>query len=178
MTDDDRRPGRHGRSERAGPAERDGHGGRGARFAFNGLGAGEAFATVVRPATGLELCPVWAAGAGAVPEIEVTSTDAAEGWSVYLRLVSDEARVLHDAQNLREAARALVAAGGVHGFPAALEAWDMHCAAGSVRALPAALRAELARSVAFRLRDGHAAFALAAWIDLALHEAACDSGSR
>lgn len=169
MTDDDRR---RGRSERGGHAEC------GAGFAFNGLGAGETFAAVVRPATGLELCPVRAAGAGAVPEIEVTSTDAASAWPVCLRLVSGAARVLHDAQSLREAARALVAAGGVHGFPAALEAWDMHCAAGSVRALPAALRTELARSVAFRLRDWHAAFALAAWIDLARHEAACGSGSR
>ena len=78
---------------------------------------------------------------------EVASTDQAEGWSLYLRLASGEARVLHDARTMIGAARALVAADWGYGFPVTLEAWDMCCEAESLCALPEALRR------AFRLRD-------------------------
>ena len=100
-----------------------------------------------RRCEGLEISPVWSLGTGTDPEIEVASTDQAEGWSLYLRLASGEARVLHDARTMIGAARALVAADWGYGFPVTLEAWDMCCEAESLCALPEALRR------AFRLRD-------------------------
>ena len=138
------------------------------RFRFNGLADGEHFGELARDATGLEICPVWRVGA----EIEITSTGEAEGWSVYLRQVSGEALVLHDARTMIGAARALVAADRIGGFPASLEAWDIRCEAESVRGLPAALRRDLRRSAVVCSPDAHAGFALAAWIDLARHQAA------
>ena len=141
-------------------------------FRFNGLGTGQCLADLARDATGLEISPVWCIGTGDDAEVEVTSTDQAGGWSVYLRLVKGEARVLHDARTLAGAARALVAANRGYGFPVQLAAWDMCCEAESLRDLPEALRREVRYSVAFRLREAHAGFALAAWIDLARHQAA------
>lgn len=143
-------------------------------FRFNGLADGERLAAVARNATGLEISPIWSVGAGADAEIQITSTDQAEGWSIYLRQVSGTARVLHDAPTMIGAARALVAAEPCYGFPVTLEAWDMRCEAESVQDFPAALRRALRRSVAFQLRDHHATHALAAWIDLVRHQAARD----
>ena len=144
----------------------------GLEFSFNGLLANEAFGVVACHATGLELSPVRNVGICAGTELEICATDEAEGWSVYLRLASGEARILHDASTRREAGRALVAAGGASGLPVELLAWDFRCAVEDVRALPGALRAELRRTVAFPGREAHAVFALAARIDLVLHAAA------
>ena len=138
------------------------------RFRFNGLADGEHFAELARDAAGLEISPVWRVGA----EIEITSTGEAEGWSVYLRQVSGEALVLHDARTMIGAARALVAADRIGGFPATLEAWDMRCEAESVRNLPDMLRRILRCSTVVCSPDAHAGFALAAWIDLVRHQAA------
>ena len=131
-------------------------------FRFNGLAEGAGFAALARDAPGLEISPIQRVGAGAETEIEVTSMDAADGWSVYLRQVSGAARVLHDALTMVGAARALVAAERGDGLPATLAAWDMRCEAGSVRDLPAGLRRAVRRSVALELRERHAACALAA----------------
>lgn len=141
-------------------------------FRFNGLGAGTCFTDLARVATGLDISPTWQRGTGPEADIEVTSTDQAEYWSVYLRLMKGEARVLHDARSIIGAARALVAAERGYGLPVMLEAWDMRCEAESLRRFPEALRREVRHAVAFRLRDAHAGFALAAWIDLARHQAA------
>jgi len=67
---------------------------------FNGLGAGESFADLAWDATWLEISPVWCIGSGGSADIEVASTDQAEGWSVYLRQVNGAARVLHDARTM------------------------------------------------------------------------------
>jgi len=149
------------------------------KFCFNGLPAGADFAGLAREATGLEISPTWVLGSGRNAEVVVTSTDQAEHWSVYLRLVRGEARLLHEARGMIGAARALVAADHGCGFPVSLEAWDMRCAADSLRGFPEALRAALQREVVFRLQDSHAGFALAAWIDLARHQAArrCDQSA-
>lgn len=137
-------------------------------FRFNGLAAGESFADVAHDAAGLEISPIWRFGT----DIEVASTDQAEGWSVYLRRVNGEARVLHDARTMVGAARALVAADRGRTLPVSLEAWDMRCAAVSVRELPAALREDLPMRVQISYREGHEGFALAAWLDLVLHQVA------
>lgn len=142
------------------------------RFRFNGLADGACFAAVARTATGLEISPIRRVGAGGDAQIEVSATDAADGWSVYLRQINGAARVLHDAPTMLGAARALVAAERGDGLPVSLEAWDMRCEAGAVRELPAALRRALRRSVASHLRDEHPVYALATWIDLARHQAA------
>ena len=145
-------------------------------FRFNGLSAGECFADLARDVTGLEISPVQCLGTGRETEIQITSTDQAEGWSVYLRLVTGEVRALHDARTMMGASRALVAADWGYGFPASLEAWDMCCAADSVRDLPEALRREMRRTVPYLRRPGHAGRALAAWIDLAQCQAALRNG--
>ena len=142
------------------------------KFCFKGLPAGADFAGLAREATGLEISPTWQLGSGRDAEAAVTSTDQAEHWSVYLRLVRGEARLLHDARGMAGAAHALVAADRGCGFPVSLEAWDMRCEADSLRVFPEALRQDVQRAVVFRLQDSHAGFALAAWIDLARHQAA------
>ena len=148
---------------------------KGTEFGFNGLLKDERFDAVARSAVGLELNPVWNVGSDGSTEIEICATDEAEGWSVYLRLASGEARILHDAPDLREAGRALVAAGAAANLPVDLRAWDFRCAGETVRALPEALRLQLSRAVAFPDREAHAVFALAARIELALHAAAAGS---
>ena len=135
---------------------------------FNGLAEGERFGDLARDATGLEISPVWRVGAN----IEITSTGEAEGWSVYLLQVSGEARVLHDAHTMIGAARALVAAGRIGGFPASLEAWEMRCVAASVRDLPDMLRRKFRDTTEVCCREAHVGIALAAWIDLARYQAA------
>ena len=141
-------------------------------FQFNGLPAGECFADLARDATGLEISPTWRLDTGGGAVIQISATYQAEWWSVYVRLATGEARVLHDARTMVGAARALVAADRGCGFPAALEAWDMRCEAESVRALPETLRRDLRDAAVFRLQNRHASFALAAWIDLARYQAA------
>ena len=96
-------------------------------FRFNGLAEGAGFAALARDAPGLEISPIQRVGAGAETEIEVTSMDAADGWSVYLRQVSGAARVLHDALTMVGAARALVAAERGDGLPATLAAASGRC---------------------------------------------------
>ncbi|WP_420011055.1 hypothetical protein [Tateyamaria sp.] len=93
------------------------------------------FTDLARMATGLDISPTWQRGTGSEADIEVTSTDQAEYWSVYLRLMKGEARVLHDARTIIGAARALAAAGRGYGLPVTLEAWDIRCEAECARGL-------------------------------------------